>query len=266
MKTNLAIILAVLWMQTGFSINPLKEYKMRPETFKIKYQELKLKTADQYELNTWIMDPSSERDKNVTVIIAGSDAGNMGFSLPYAYYLLNEGYRVVTFDYRGFGDSTDFKYNPDNVYHSEYVTDFLTVMDWCKKELESKKTGVLAFSMGTIITAVGYSSSNYDFYIAEAFIRSPETIRQRIKELKGKELDLPETAITDEQKIEKLHLPILIFSSITDQITTARDSKEFCQSRRNAKTIEFEGAHLRAAATMGMDNYIREIKIFIDNN
>jgi len=266
MKLSIVIILVVFVSRLGFSIDPLREYKMRPERFKIEYQELKLKTADQYELNTWVMEPIGEHDKNITIVIVGSDSGNMGYSVVYAYYLLREGYRVVTFDYRGFGDSTDFNYNPNNVYHSEYITDFETVMNWCNDKLESERIGVLAFSMGTLISAIGYNNSRYDFFIGEGFVRSPELIKDRIKEQKGKELNLPLTADDDEIKVGNLNIPMLHFASTLDKVTTLKDCLEFCESRTKAKIIEYEGEHLRGASTMGLEKYIQEIKSFIDSN
>lgn len=266
MKLSIVIILVVFFSQLGFSIDPLREYKIRPERFQIKYQELKLKTEDQYEINTWVMEPIGEHDKNITIVIVGSDSGNMGYMVLYAYYLLQEGYRVVTFDYRGFGDSTDFNYIPNNVYHSEYVTDFETVMNWSKKELEPDRIGVLAFSMGTLVSAIGYSSSKYDFYIGEAFVRSPKAIKDRVMEQKGKELNLPVTAPDDEMKVANLNVPILFFAGTLDKVTTIKDCLEFSESRTNARTIEYEGEHLRGANTMGLEKYIQEIKLFIDSN
>lgn len=264
MKIGIIAIIVLLSVQFGFAINPMKEYKMKPETFQLDYQELKLETPDGYKLNTWMMEPIGEVNKNVTIVIVGSDAGNMGFSLPYASYLLRSGYRVVTFDYRGFGDSTEFEYNPDNVYHSEYVTDFETVMNWCKEELKSEKIGVLAFSMGTLVSAIGYSATDYDFYIGEGFILSPQINKARINKIKNKNLFLPGSSIEDELKVQNMDLPTLLFASATDQITTLEDSLEFTNSRKMAKTVEFEGEHLRGASTIGWEKYVMEIGTFID--
>lgn len=263
MQLMLNLTFTVLLLPAVSAINPMREYKMRPENFQLNYRELKIETEDGYQLNTWIMEPETGSENPVTVIVAGSDAGNMGFNLPYAFYLLRSGYRVVTFDYRGFGDSTEFKFDPKNVYHSEYITDFVSVLNWCREELKPEKIGVLAFSMGTLVTAAGYSASPYDFYIGEGFVLSPEENRARIKKLRGKWLNLPDTATEDTQKINDLDIPILLFAGIADEITTVADSHRFCDTRRNAKTIEFAGEHLRGAATLGMEKYIEAINKFI---
>lgn len=192
-KTLLTLSLLLLYFGLQ-AIDPVREYQLRPEDFKLAYKEVKIDTPDGYRLHTWVMQPESDQRKECTFVIAGSDAGNMGFTLAYAFQLVRRGFTVVTFDYRGFGHSSDFAYNPNYYYHSEYITDFVAVMDWIKEEGLSAKTGVLAFSMGTLIASAGYEPSPYDFLVGEAFIRSPRKNVRRSKRIKGKQLNLPETA------------------------------------------------------------------------
>lgn len=236
---------------------------MTPEAFEVDYEEHKLMTKDGCELNIWLMNPNPEDKNNITIVIAGSDAGNMGFSLPYAFHLLNAGYQVVTFDYRGFGESSEFDYNPNNVYHTEYITDFTTVMDWCKSELNYTKIGTMSFSMGTLISAVGYSTSSYDFYIGEGFILSPTINKSRVEVLKEKEMHLPKSVVNDEAQIQNLNIPTLLFASKSDEVTTLKDSHTFCKINELAKTMEYDGGHLEGAASLGFKEYIIEIHDFV---
>ncbi len=268
-KRNMRIFLSVLIIitlnTTGLSINPMKEYTMKPEAFEINYEEHKIKTNDGAELNLWLMESNPEMNNGITIVIVGSDAGNMGFSLPYAFHLINLGYQVVTFDYRGFGGSSDFNYNPKNVYHSEYITDFNTVMEWSESELQYDKIGTLSFSMGTLISAVGYSTSSYDFYVGEGFIISPIVNKNRIEELKEKEMHLPKNATEDSNKIDDLNIPALLIAGRMDKVTTINDSQEFCKKHELAKTIEHDGEHLKGAVSLGFQNYINMINEFIIN-
>ena len=137
-------------------------------------------------------------------------------------------------------------------------------MQWSKKEYKTK-VGVLAFSMGTLIAALGHNESSYDFLIGEAFIKSPSENKSRIKQLKKKSLKLPHTVEKDEQLIQALEIPMLLFASNSDPITTLEDSIEFFSSRPRAEVIAFEGDHLRGAATLGMGTYIQKIKTFIED-
>ena len=205
-------------------------------------------------------------NNKITIIIAGSDAGNMGFNLPYAAQLVNAGFQVITFDYRGFGESSEFEFNPNNVYHPEYIVDFNTVLEWSKNNVKQDKIGVLGFSMGTIISSVGYSNSKYDFYIGEGFISSAMAIHERTKEFKDKKLVLPKSAFSDSKKIKNLDIPVLLFASKNDKITTALDCYEFSATHQLAEVIEYDGEHLRGAASLGINRYFSLITKFIEKH
>lgn len=243
----------------------MRDYKMKPDKFDIEYEEKKILSSDNAMLNAWIMRSEVENKKNYTFIIAGSDAGNMGFSLAYALYLLNNGYDVVTFDYRGFGESSDFDYKPDNLYHTEYIEDFQSVVAWVKTEIAPEKIGILAFSMGTLIATAGFEKSKYDLLIAEAFIKSPRKIVQRIKKTKGNKINLPKSTKSHRSHLNKINVPILLFCSKEDKVTTLKDSRKIVSKMPNRKLIEFDGEHLRGAYTLGMGEYFSKINEFIKN-
>ena len=245
--------------QLGFSINPMKEYKMTPEQFKLAYEEVKIKTADGALLNTWVMKTSVEEKKNATFVIAGSDAGNMGFSLPYAINLLNRGYDVITFDYRGFGGSSDFEYKADNLYHNEYIEDFVSVINWVREELKVENIAVLSFSMGTLVATEGYKQAKFDVFIGEGFLKCPKDVIQRIKQTKGKQILLPPKAELRCKQTVSLKIPILLFASTQDEVTTLSDSEEVVAQKQNRRLVKFEGAHLRGAFTLGFRTYLDEI-------
>ncbi|MEN8251022.1 MAG: alpha/beta fold hydrolase [Bacteroidota bacterium] len=268
MKTNLILawILLLGLSNSGYSIDPKKEYALHPAMWELSYEEFKIVTPDQFEINTWIINPFGDQNKNKTVVIANTDAGNMGNMLGYALYLAKEGYRVVTFDYRGFGDSTDFDYSRNNLYHKEYVTDFVSVMNWCKNEYSSDKIGVLAYSMGTLITAIGFNYSPFDFYIGEGFVLSPLDVKNRILKHKNKEVILPKSARKDRKAVKQLDTSILLFAAENDVITTEEDAILFCASRKKANVISYAGDHLKGVATLGMKEYINEIISFLDSN
>ena len=256
---------AALFAISTFAINPSRTYKQTPGKFALNYEEVSITTPDDYVLKSWVMQPISKRVKNTTIVIVGSDAGNMGGSLPYAYYLLKKGYRVVTFDYRGFGHSQDFAYQPDNMYHSEYITDFVAVMNWCKEQFGEDKIGILSFSMGTLVASVGYQQSPYNFFVGEGFISSPESVQKRVMIQNEKEVVLPASATEDGKQVTKLNIPILLFASSTDPVTTLKDSQVFCESRKNANVTTFDGEHLRGAASLGMQQYVNTIATFIEH-
>lgn len=151
------------------------------------------------------------------------------------------------------------------MYHSEYITDFIAVMNWCKEQFGEDKIGILSFSMGTLVAAVGYQQSPYDFFVGEGFISSPESIQKRVMIQNEKEVVLPASAIEDGKQVTKLNIPILLFASSTDPVTTLKDSQVFCESRKNASVTAFDGEHLWGAASLGMQQYVNTIATFIEH-
>lgn len=254
----------LIFIHYGYSINPIREYKMTPEQFNLEFEEVKIKTSDGAELNTWVMKTSVEKKSNFTFIIAGSDAGNMGFSLPYAMHLLNNGYDVITFDYRGFGESSDFSFNPNNLYHDEYIKDFTTVVNWSRKELKSENIGVLAFSMGTLISTVGYRNANYEILVGEGFLNCPKKVVKRIEKIKNKKIKIPKSAKSACKRMMKIEIPILLFASKKDEITTLKDSQRVVEQKQNRELVTFDGEHLRGASTLGLNSYMAEINKIIE--
>lgn len=246
------------------AIDPLREYTMTPGDLGISYREVRVR-AEEADLNVWVMEAPPATSKQVTVVIAGSDAGNMGFSLPYAKQLLNAGYDVITFDYRGFGASTDFEHQPDYLYHREYIEDFVAVLQFSKGHFTSNRTAVLAFSMGTLIASAGYQHAAYDALIAEAFVFSPQRNVRRIHELSGKKLVLPKGYAEDANAVQSIDIPMLLFSARADKVTTGQDAKIVVEMRANRHLVSYEGEHLRGAASLGFPIYFGRIAAFIDS-
>lgn len=56
-------------------------------------------------LSSWVLEPLSGKPK-ATVVFAHGNGGNMQMNLPFIGFLPKYGFRVVMFDYQGFGDST----------------------------------------------------------------------------------------------------------------------------------------------------------------
>ena len=241
---------------------------MRPERFELAYLEKKVTTFDGYELNSWIIKGIGSNPSDVLFVVVNSDAGNMGYVLPYAAGLAKKGFPVVTFDYRGFGESSDFKHNPNNFYHDEYITDFKSILSWVRTEMCPRKIAILSFSMGTLIATSTYEDNAFDYFVGEGFISSPTEVVQRIKETKGKNLTLPEDSEDYQDQLDKMKVPILLFGNRYDQITPLEESQDFASKLPNRKVIEyeFEGDRLRGAQTLGLDQYIGQIYEFIEHN
>ena len=179
MKNKLLILTLIftLSFSLSFGMKPAKDYVYTPKEFGFSYKELKIKTIDNFEINTWDITPKSTA-KNTTIIICGTDAGNMSYFIGQALNLANEGYNVITFDYRGYGHSQDFKVDTINLlFHNEFLLDFEAVIEHAKKLYPKNKVGSLGFSMGGYFPLI--TNMKLDFIVADSPLISPKTFLKR---------------------------------------------------------------------------------------
>ena len=236
------------------AINPDSNYILTPDSIGWEYEELRIRTEDNFELNTWIYAPNPETDKTAVIILAYPDAGNMSYFVYHAATLAKEGFTVVTFDYRGFGKSSDFEINPDNLYYLEFSKDLEAVVDNISNKFSNKKVGIWSLSMGTIITSRTYSNirEELDFIIGEGFVTNTAYMIDRYGK-RGKNLILPEPETTYTQIGEQIDVPLLILAASKDEITTVSDALEL-QEKLAYKELLAAQLYLNLGNYMG-NNY-----------
>lgn len=264
MKKLLTIVLIGLTTKI-FAITPSREYRQVPDMFGIKYSEYKIQTPDNYELNVWDYSLIDNVIPTKTMIIVGPDAGNMGFHIWHAKMLRDKGVRVIAFDYRGFGKSSDFAIVKENLYHTEFATDLDSVIKSTKEKYPNEKVGLYALSMGTYISLI--RKETIDFFVAEGFYNDPQLLKERIKMTKEKETLLP----IQSTKIEKINptVPVLIFCASEDKTTVTADAEAF-KKDNNVTIVQFQGAHLTGISVLKKDSpgdkYAETIMDFLSKN
>lgn len=227
-------------------IDPDKEYILKPDALGLTYEEIII-TAGNATLHTWIIEPQSIALKKTTIILAYPDAGNMSYFTYHASIFASHGYRVVTFDYRGFGASSDFKVERMNLYHPEFAEDLTTVVKKVSQTYKNDRIGIWGLSMGAIIAVQAYSKikDHLDFMILEGLVTDLEIHASRLKELKNVEINLPADYKSYPQLLEAIDIPILAFAASEDKITTTQDVITLSEKMINLNVITYMGGHLR---------------------
>lgn len=182
------------------------------------------------------------------LVLAYPDKGNMSYWLYYAAMFVQDGYTVVTFDYRGFGKSSDFEVRRDFEYHTEFVTDLVSVVNAVDVKFTEKRVGVWALSMGTIVVtrAAAELEQSLDFVIGEGFVTDLPKVIERIETVKQRQIHLPEDEGIHKKCLENLGVPLLIFAADKDELTTAADAFELQKTKpRTCEVLVYEGEHLR---------------------
>lgn len=247
-----------------YGLKPARSYKLTPDKVNLNYETHDLETPDECFIHTWKILPKPDIDRlNQTVIIAYGDAGNMGYTIPYAMRLIERGYTVIVFDYRAFGQSSDYDINENQSYYNEFATDMVTVLKWAKQQNPSHKINIWGFSMGTTIATLAYQTERFDLLIGEGFVTNPLRIQKRIKTLKDKDLVLPADASLFPQKLAQINIPIFFIAGTKDNITTLADSQAAVEGFDNRQLLAFEGGHGAGGFTLGMQEYIDAIESFL---
>jgi alpha-beta hydrolase superfamily lysophospholipase len=271
------ILIYVFWLiafTNCYSINPSREYLYTPDSLALKYEEIIIQTKDGYQINTWFYQPDSAKNNSTTLILAYGDSGNMSNFVFHVNSLIKSGFSVVTFDYRGFGKSSDFQIKKDYLYHPEFVDDLVAVVNFVQKKREGNKIGIWALSMGSIITTIGIGQKKMkvDFLILESSIFSIKKHAERLLLEKNKNVVLPENSQKYSRYIKKVkNVPKLIFAATEDKITTVDDAIKYKKSRKKiCHIVIYKGQHLRGFQSLSEnsfgDRYISEISNFIGQN
>jgi uncharacterized protein len=233
MKNNLSILSLIFTFSftLSFGMKPEKKYLGTPKTYGFAYKELKVKTTDNFTINTWHLAPKGKTKKNITIVLCSGDSGNMSYLIGQAVNLSYFGYNVVTFDYRGFGQSQNFKVDTTNLlFHNEFLLDFEAVIRQAKKLYPKNKIGSLGFSMGGYFPVI--SKMKLDFIIGSSPLISPKIFVERLAML---DTTLPDNYL---EPIEK-KVPQLYFLGTKDKRILIEDIPE-------NYAVFYKGDHLEA--------------------
>jgi alpha-beta hydrolase superfamily lysophospholipase len=268
----LMLLGALLLTGRAWALKPDRVYHQLPDSLGLAYTAADVSTADGYRLKTWFFEPEATKARHVTVVLAYQDFGNMSYYLHQVNALHRAGYHVVTFDYRGFGQSADFTLNPAQLYYPEFAEELRAVVGAARARWARQPLGVLALSMGTIPATMVAAGRQLDFLVAEGFVTDPQQIVRSVKQAKNKDVLLPAAAADFPARLRRIKCPLLVFAGAQDTFTPLADSRQLVAQGRRRELVEFAGGHLGgfgalspqplSYATFG-DGYVARISSFL---
>ena len=269
MKKLIISICLLIFCSKGFALNPSRTYPVMPETIGLTKQVFKIKITDKIQLHSWVF---VQKDRNKPfVIISNSDGGNMGYCLAQAHAFFSGGYNVVLYDYRGFGESSDFQLNKNMMYYDEFADDLRATVAFVKQQYKTDSIVLYGISMGTIISDIVMQEDlSIKGGIFDSFSINPKLVAQRVFTKKNKTVLLPDGAenyIAGNKK--KLRVPVLLFSGLKDQMTRSTDYTDFLLLNKESKMVTWDCDHIECVYAMSKDSqsdlYIKEIKSYINS-
>lgn len=194
----------------SFAIKPNRVYQIYPENLGLIYRDLNVTTSDGLKIKTWFYPAQpalSEKEINEawnnpvkkpyvapysknrqTIIIANGDAGNMSYQqVHFALNFTSKGYNVVTFDWRGFGESSEWEINNDYLVYSEFLLDYDAVIKEVLKqneEVDTNRIAVFGWSTGAYLSMAAASKyENIKAFVGIGLITSFDDVLPLLKQL-----------------------------------------------------------------------------------
>ncbi len=175
--------LFIIFNHSALALKPDRIYLARPADYGMMYREMVFTTSDSLNIKAWFYPAQDtagianeligrylpvptelkrsarpyavpDNRPRPTIIVCPADAGNMQFLIFYAYHLCTRGFNVLTFDWRGFGESSDWPIDPDQLSYTEFLLDYQAVLDGIKKlpEVDSTQIGLFGYSTGAYLS------------------------------------------------------------------------------------------------------------------
>lgn len=230
MKKSIVFIALLIYSAQVFALNPSREYKATPAKFAMTYKEEKINTKDGATLNAWFF----ELPKKTTnwVVISGSGDGNMGDALEIVNAFMSAGFNVCTYDYRGYGSSSDFTIDADMYIYPQFITDLNTVLDYLRKSRAITKFDLYGQNIGAGLSiGVGAQRPETRKIIADGPWTGLEPMKKRIKDKTGKDVTMPFTYDKNYEPMYAFDKPkgqikgLFVIISPQDPIITPTDMK-----------------------------------------
>jgi hypothetical protein len=198
------VSLLLLPSSSLYALKPERQYRASPSDYGIVYRQVVFQTTDGLQLKGWFFPaqdtsgiansiigrmvpvpqelkpkarPYTTRgdSRKPTIIICDGDAGNMTQLIFYGYHLFTRGYNVLLFDWRGFGESSDWPTEQDRLCYAEYITDYDAAVDFARQqpEVDTMRIGVMGFSTGAYLSfAIAAKRTDIAAYVGRALLTS----------------------------------------------------------------------------------------------
>jgi pimeloyl-ACP methyl ester carboxylesterase len=186
-------------------------------------------------LAAWLIEPVAPAlAQQTTLVLAANDYGNMSYQLYQARAMAKVGYRVLLFDYRGFGHSEAFAIDPQRLYYEEFATDLRAALAEARRQQPTGKVGLLSYSMGTILATKVAATTPCDFLITDSYVAHPQALVAYYW-TKQKTVLLPPEAATYERVAAHVTCPWLLIGGTQDERTPLADSRAIAQAARRGE-------------------------------
>jgi len=187
-----SLVSAILAATTpSYALKPMRGYPAIPSDYGIRYEAVRFTTSDSVGIAAWFF-PAQDtagiahdlvgrmvpvppelrvgtRETSAppagaglaalpTVVVASGDGGNMTQNILYAYHLCTQGLNVLTFDWRGFGESDEWPKDgtmlADQLCYTEFLHDYEAALAYAaaRSDVDPARIGLFGYSTGAYLS------------------------------------------------------------------------------------------------------------------
>lgn len=245
------IIVLALWygalivfkVENLFIYHPTHSYiEIKDARYAAKREQGTLQSKDGTQITYWFF--GGDKDKPVILFTHGN-AQNMSYFVDFNAFLLDRGYPVMMYDYRGYGQS-GAKPEEKGIYEDiEAVTELLND----KFGYENKDIILIGHSLGGAVTIDAASKNDFKAVVINSTFTNTDEYKQWL-ESRSVVLKILIWPIKVAQKfdslnkIEKINSPLLLMHSVPDEVIPYQMSEKLAQRNPRAVLIVSQlGSH-----------------------
>lgn len=266
------ISLYVIFFNQVFSLNPVREYSVKPSDFGLSYEEVFIQTEDNLQLKGWLFTPKTVSYR--MVIISHDGEGNMSKMIEIASQFTSIGFNVLTYDYRGYGESDDFQINNNFYIYAQFEKDVNAAIDYVRR-YHSKNRNINLYGIGigaSLSLSIGANRCDHiSKIIADSPYQTLEDVKAAIKTSYGKDVLLP--LGFDKLLLEPQHAlnakggslnGILFIAGDEDPVYTVKVARELAKIRSKISSVfVVKGATIETTFSTDKNEYFKQVKDFL---
>ena len=213
---------------------PTYDEPSTPAKWGYRYQDLHFKSSDGTNLHAWLIDQQGKQAKGLVVFSHGA-AGSMGHHLGFATWFAKAGYKVLMYDYRGFGQSEGV------VDRQGMVNDAKAAFAYVRKQPSLAKIPLISYghSMGGAKSVAAVAGENVPGLRAVIVDSTFASYRDMARHMVG---NWGESLVSDQlspaQLIERISpTPLLIIHGRNDEIVPFSQGIKLYEAAKQPKTM-----------------------------
>lgn len=174
------LLIALLFTSSAtYALNPSRTYKQLPDKYNMEYTAHDVKTADGAVLKAWYF-PGNEKTTRL-ILISHNGEGNMADYLRRVDQFTSIGYNVVTYDYRGFGESSEFEIDNNMYLYPHFQDDMKAMIDFCRQQFV-QTFHLYGWGIGAGLSlGIGWNRNEIKAIIADTPFLSMEDLENRFE-------------------------------------------------------------------------------------